>query len=81
MKLVHVFQYEDLMATNSYFDGLTFKSRNWERLPKWYDKFFYTDFHSLPKTGINGVIRLLGVPHENRFYEKEAFYFDGSKNR
>tara|TARA_Y100001935_G_C17303844_1_gene510990 strand:- start:2918 stop:3361 length:444 start_codon:yes stop_codon:yes gene_type:complete len=62
---IHVFQYEGYFWFNNFF----------QNSPLFESRTFYIDYNYILLRALHDSQKLFGVPYSDRFYEKEAFYF------
>ncbi|WP_139251901.1 hypothetical protein [Maribacter aquivivus] len=77
-ELIHTFQYEGFIGFNSYLDK---KMNNIKREGDFWTKFnfiLYPDWNALIFSSAYNISAPFANSYENRFYEKEAYYYTGS---
>ena len=78
-EIIHSFQYEQNFSLNAYLDKPISKLEKRNNSFNTYNKIFYTDFNHLFDLGLQGIEWLLHLDYNDRFYEKEAFYYQEYK--
>ena len=78
-EIIHVYQYEGLIGSNAFYDKIQRKLEVNYQFIKKYNSIFYTDLNQLPLQLMHKYDALF-VPYEERKVEREAYYFDCSRN-
>ncbi len=78
-EMIHSFQYEQSFSLYVYLDKPISKLEKRSDFFNSYHKIFYTDFNLLFDFGVIGTHLLLDIDDNDRYYEKEAFYYQEYK--